>query len=170
MTKALLEDAFRHHVWATLRLIDACLLVSPAQLRTAVPGTYGSILQTMRHLDEDDAWHLFTMTADRATLIDESQMGLTELRAAMERNGAAWSRLLGEHLDPDAVLREVDEGDGYQRDAPLGIRLAEALHHGTEHRSQICTALTVLSVKPPSIDAWSFGVEDGRIVEVFPSP
>jgi uncharacterized damage-inducible protein DinB len=48
----------------------------------------------------------------------------------------------------------------------MGIRLAQALHHGTDHRSQICTALTSLSVEPPLIDVWDFGWEDGRVVEI----
>ena len=58
MSKSLIEDAFAHHVWATLRLIDACLALSDAQLATAVPGTYGSILQTMRHLVGADSFDL----------------------------------------------------------------------------------------------------------------
>jgi uncharacterized damage-inducible protein DinB len=169
MSSSLLEDAFAHHVWATLRLVDACLPLSPVQLRTTVPGTYGSILETMRHLVGGDGGYLFYITGDRARLIDEDQMDLSELRAAMESNDAAWSSLLGEDLDPDAVLKEVDEDDGYERDAPMGIRLAQALHHGTDHRSQICTALTTLGVEPPDIDVWDFGLQTGRVVEVPPT-
>lgn len=96
-------------------------------------------------------------------------MGLHELRASMDTNGAAWSRLLQQNLDPDAVLKEVDEDDGYQKHAPIGIRLAQALHHGTDHRSQVCTALTTLGVQPPAIDAWDFGLQNGRVVEIQPS-
>jgi hypothetical protein len=58
MTRSDLSDAFAHHVWATLRLLDVCQELGPEQLETAVPGTYGSILDTMRHLvaaDERDA-------------------------------------------------------------------------------------------------------------------
>ena len=169
MSRSLLGDAFAHHVWATLRLVDACLALSPEQLGSAAPGTYGSILETLRHLVGGDSGYLFVTSGERTLLIDEDHMGLPELRAAMERNGAGWSRLLEGDLDPDAVLKEVDDDDGYQRDAPLGIRLAQALHHGTDHRSQICTALTTLGLEPPAIDVWDFGVQDGRIVEVLPA-
>lgn len=55
MSGSLLTDAFAPHVWATLRLIDTCLALSPEQLETGVPGTSGSILDTMRHL-VGDAW------------------------------------------------------------------------------------------------------------------
>ena len=49
MSNSLMGDAFAHHVWATLRVIDVCLELSPEQLETTVPGTYGSILDTVRH-------------------------------------------------------------------------------------------------------------------------
>ncbi len=170
MSRSLLEDPFAHHTWATLRLIDASLALSPEQLGTAVPGTYGSVLETTRHLVGGDSWYLFTTTGQRTHLIDEDHMDLAELRAAMEGHGAAWSRLLAQDLDPDAVLGEVDDDDGYEKHAPMGIRLAQALHHGTDHRSQICTALTTLGVEPPAIDVWDFGLQDGRVVEIPPTP
>ena len=50
----------------------------------------------------------------------------------------------------------------------MGIRLAQAIHHGTDHRSQICTALTMLGIEPPFIDVWAFGAETGRVVEFSP--
>jgi uncharacterized damage-inducible protein DinB len=168
MSGSLLGDAFAHHVWATLRLIDACLELSPQQLETAVQGTYGSILSTMRHLVGSDSWYLFDISGDRARRIDEGRMDLPELRAAMETDGAAWTEFLSRDPDPDAVSREVDEDDGYERDATIGVRLAQALHHGTDHRSQVCTALTTLGVEPPSIDVWEFGIRSGRVVDYPP--
>jgi len=164
----LLEDAFAHHVWATLRLVDVCLGLSPEQLGTSVPGTYGSILETMRHLVGADSSYLFVTSGERTPRIDEDHMALPELRAAMEGHGAAWSRVLGEDLDPDAVLvRRRD--DGSETHAPMGIRLAQALHHGTDHRSQICTALTTLGVEPPAVDVWDFCDQAGRLVEFPPT-
>jgi uncharacterized damage-inducible protein DinB len=168
MSRSVLEDAFGHHVWATLRVVDACLALTPDQLGIAIPGTYGPILETARHLVGADSSYLFVTTGGRTALIDEDHMGLPELLAAMEGNGAGWSRLMKEELDPDAVLvRRRD--DGSETHAPMSIRLAQALHHGTDHRSQICTALTTLGVEPPAIDVWDFGLQDGRVVEVPPT-
>ena len=53
MTSSVLDDAFAHHTWATGRLIEACQALSPEQLDSTVPGTYGSIIATMRHLVGD---------------------------------------------------------------------------------------------------------------------
>jgi uncharacterized damage-inducible protein DinB len=166
----MLVDAFAHHVWATTRLIDACLALNAKQLATTVPGTYGWIIETMRHLVEGDSDYLSIMTGDRAQRIETKHMDLPELRVVMENDGALWSGLLAHDLDPDAMVKEVDDDDGYERDAAIGIRLAQALTHGTDHRSQICTALTALGVEPPGIDAWTYGLQAGRVVEVLPTP
>ena len=168
MSRSVLEDAFGHHVWATLRLVDACLRLTPEQLGTAVPGTYGPILETVRHLVGSDSSYLFAMTGGRTSLIDEDHMDLPQLWAAMESHGADWSWLLTQDFDPDAVtVRRRD--DGSETHAPMGIRLAQALHHGTDHRSQICTILTTLGVEPPGIDVWDFAGQDGRVVELPPT-
>jgi uncharacterized damage-inducible protein DinB len=169
MSSSSLDDAFAHHVWATMRLIDACLPLTPEQLETAVPGTYGSIIGTMRHLVGGDSDYLSILTGDRADLVDADEVDLPELRVAMGNNGVLWLELLAKDLDPDAMVHEVDEHDGYERDATVGVRLAQALHHGTDHRSQICTALTALGVEPPGIDVWNYGLQAGRIVETLPS-
>src|SRR5512140_3235403 len=109
MSRSLLDDSFEHHVWATLRLIDACLALTPEQLETPVPGTYGSILATMRHLVGADSWYLSAITDDRAFEIDEAEMGLPELRTVMEADGPAWSALLAGNPDPEAVVLDVDD-------------------------------------------------------------
>jgi uncharacterized damage-inducible protein DinB len=165
---SVMGDAFAHHVWATLRVIDECLALNPEQLETAVPGTYGSILDTVRHTVGADSSYLFVLSGGLTPLIDEDHMELPELRAVIESHGAAWSGVLRDDLDPDAVL-ERHRDDGSETHAPLSIRLAQALHHGTDHRSQICTALTTLGVEPPAIDVWDFGWQDGRVVEIPPT-
>ncbi len=168
MSRSPLADAFAHHAWATVRLIDSCLELSPSQLATAVPGTYGSILDTLRHLVGADCGYLSTVTGGLVARIDEARMDLPALRAVMERNGAAWSTFVARDLDPDDILvRRRDDGSEVR--APLGIRLAQALHHGTDHRSQVCTALTTLGIEPPEIDAWAYAWQDGRLVETPPT-
>jgi uncharacterized damage-inducible protein DinB len=168
MNGSLLEDAFGHHVWATIRLIDACDGLSPAQLESPVPGTYGSVIDTLRHTVGADAGYLFTISNGRYAEIDEDAFDLPMLRQAMLANGPAWAELLAGDLDPAAtVVRHRD--DGSTSSAPLTIRLAQALHHGTDHRSQVCTALTNLGIEPPSIDAWDYAFKDGRLSDTPPT-
>ena len=168
MTPSLLADAFGHHVWATLRLLDTCTELDERQLAASVPGTYGSILDTLRHLVASDASYLAVVTQGGTAPIDASEMDVAALRAAMVERAPRWRSFIAGNLDPEAILVR-HRPDGSESHAPLGIRLAQALHHGSDHRSQVCTALTTLGLEPPAIDVWDFGVQEGRVVNV-PAP
>ena len=124
MARSLIDDAFAYHAWATLRLIDACAGLTPEQLATAAPATFGSIIETLRHIVGADAFDLGVARGEVSPDVDADHLDLPELRAMMEASGAGWLALVRETPDPEAVLREIDPGDGYQRDAPMGIRLA----------------------------------------------
>ncbi len=169
MATSLLEAAFAHHVWATTRLIDACLDLPVEELETSVAGTRGPMLDTLRHLVLSDSFDLFTLTGDPAFDVDDEGMTLAEARVVIERNGSGWTDYISRSPDADEMVHEVDKTDGYQRWAPVGFRLAGVLDHGTDHRSQVCTALTSIGVTPPKIDVLDFGLDSGRIVEKWPA-
>jgi uncharacterized damage-inducible protein DinB len=165
MSGSLMDEAFAHHIWATLRLIDACLPLSPEQLEAGAAGTYGSVLSTLRHIVESDSFDLSVVSDEKIAEVDEDSIGLAELRTVTVDAGAAWSRLLATDPDPGAVLLEKD--DDFERLASIGIRLAQALDHGSEHRSQVCTILTSMGVQPPKIDVFDFGLENGTVTEKY---
>jgi uncharacterized damage-inducible protein DinB len=168
VTTSPLRDAFAHHVWATLRVLDACAALSPGQLETTVPGTYGSIIGTLRHTIGADSWYLFRTSGERTTPIpdgDEEHMDLAALRTAMEGHAAVWPSVVAGEVDGDTVIVGRAD-DGSESHATMGIRLAQALHHGSDHRSQVCTALTALGIEPPDIGVWEYGDEHGRVTRV----
>jgi uncharacterized damage-inducible protein DinB len=160
VTASLLDDAFAHHVWATERLIDACKDLTPEQLSTPAPGIYGSILDTFRHLVSTDCWYL-TFFRDEPQRVEEgAEASLDELRSAIMINGKDWMELLAGGLDGETDV--VEYGEGWNFHSPTGFRLAQVVQHGTDHRSQICTALTSFGVEPPAIDLWAYGEATGR--------
>ena len=164
MTTPILADAFGHHIWATLRIIDACAALDPAQLETNAPGTYGPIIDTLRHLVGADCGYLFALTDGRTAEVEEDRMDLAALRSVIKANAAEWTAVLAAATDPELdVVRHRD--DGTDSHAPTCVRLAQAIHHGTDHRSQICTALTSLGVTPPEIDVWDYADSQGRLTE-----
>ena len=161
MTATLLDDAIGHHIWATEKLIGTCSLLSRAQLRTPVPGTYGSIQDTLGHLVGTDGWYLTFFRPERPNPIGEDpSLGLADFRAANIANGELWTEILAARPKPEADMPE--QGDGWIFHAPTAFRLAQVVHHGTDHRSQICTALTHLGLEPPEIDVWAYGEATGR--------
>jgi uncharacterized damage-inducible protein DinB len=167
MNTSLLRVAFDHHAWANARLLDVCATLTPDQLETTVPGTYGSIVATLRHTVGADVAYLDLLAPGTAPMLDEEVATLADLRVAADAVGRAWSALLDGDLDADAfVVRRRDVGS--ESHAPLGIRLAQAVHHGADHRSQVCTALTTLGIEPPEIDVWAYAQATGRLRQVPP--
>lgn len=160
MTTSLLDDAIAHHIWATERLIDVCQALTPDQLATPAPGTYGSILDTLRHLVSTDCWYVTFFREGPQRIEEGAEASLDELRAAITANGKDWMELLASGLDGEADI--VEHGDGWNFHSPMGFRMAQVIHHGTDHRSQICTALTSFGVEPPAIDLWAYGEATGR--------
>ena len=161
MPKSILTHAFAHHAWATDRILDACAPLGAAELMAPVPGTYGPIIAMLHHIVDADAFYLRVLTGrDDFVYIDEnSRFDVDELRAFSQQHWAAYDELLSADLDPDTDV--VEHGDGFEFHAPLGIRLGQVLHHGTDHRSQICTALTGMGITPPLIDLWDYAEAKG---------
>ena len=169
MAKSILSDAFEHHLWANERILDACAELSEEQLTSPVPGTYGPIIDTLRHLVQADSFYLWVDRGSQGERIHpDDRLTLGELRAANDRHAASYRDLLARDLDPDEDV--PDHGDGGDFVAKQGIRLAQIVHHGSDHRSQICTGLTALGIQPPDIDLWAYGAVTGRTWEVVTTP
>jgi uncharacterized damage-inducible protein DinB len=167
MSISAFKDAIEHHIWATEVVIDACAKLSPAQLEAPCVGTFGPIIETLRHLVQADSWYLFVITKGQVKSIDEdAKLTLAQLKAAMWSHAEAWRALLTDDPDAEADTVVAEEGDGWEFHAPLGFRLAQVVHHGTDHRSQIATALTSLEIQPPEIDLWAYGDVRGRTREI----
>jgi uncharacterized damage-inducible protein DinB len=168
MTARLLDDAFGHHTWASLELMDACAALDEHQLRTGTIGVYGSIIETLRHLVGSDCSYLRVTSGQEHDAVDVETADLAALRGEMAAHSAAWADLLGRELDADEWLVR-HRPDGSETHATVGIRLAQALHHGTDHRSQICTILTNLGVEPPQIAVWDYGLTHDRTTRTEPN-
>ena len=154
----MLREGFRHHSWATEQLLERCGTLTDEELTQHIPAIYGSTLDTVRHLVDADNWYLFCLSEGDLGIedFDADDLPLAEVRPVAAANAAGWEALLRRDLDPDADL-VVTRKDGSRRHATNGIRLAQVLHHGSDHRSQICTALTTLGYPPPEFDVWEYG-------------
>jgi uncharacterized damage-inducible protein DinB len=103
---------------------------------------------------------------------DQTSMSVADMRSVMEQNAGAWPLAYGAArdpaLDPDVMIVRNRE-DGSSSRAPLGIRLNQVLQHGTDHRSQVCTALTTLGIEPPELDLWAYAWSKGWLTETEPA-
>src|SRR6185437_5459681 len=102
MTKSILTDAFGHHIWANQLILDACAELTPDQLATPVPGTYGSIASTLRHLIQADSFYLWVQNGSTGPMIrGENSLSIAELRDANDRHAERYRAILDGPQDPD---------------------------------------------------------------------
>jgi len=150
----------RHDVWATQRLIERCRSLRDEELDLATPGTYGTIRRMLTHIVRADEGYLQRLDilseprieeADTTTL-DEISRHLATVRIGIERLFAQ------KDFDPDRRM--------HSRDVELEpwILIAQFSHHGSDHRSQVCTTLSTHGLEVPELDVWAYGDAEGVIV------
>ena len=162
----MLAQGLAHHPWATEQLLDRCAALSDEELMRHIPAIYGSTLDTVRHLVDADNWYLRCISGGDLGIddFDADDLRFADLRPVATATAAGWVEIVARGLDPDADI-VVHRADGRITHATVGIRLAQVLHHGSDHRSQICTALTVLGHEPPEFDVWAYGETVGLVRE-----
>src|SRR5207249_848941 len=133
MNGALLE-LYRHKTWATLRLIEHCQSLDDETLDATIPGTYGTIRDTFRHLVRGEEGYFRSVTGERLSepLPSEGTIPLSELAERLRRLGPRWESLTEDTRDPN---REVSSNDGWR--FPAWVAMAQAIHHADDHRTHI---------------------------------
>ena len=151
-----LRALFQHHAWATLRLIDHCAGLPPEQLESTVPGTPGAIALTLRHLVAADQRYLRDMDGQEpGIVIRESVVAtLDVLRAAAELQAARWLALVDEAPELDVTL-SAQHGDPEVMHGEDLIFL-QAIHHGNDDRTHVCTILGALGLEVPELSGWEY--------------
>jgi uncharacterized damage-inducible protein DinB len=149
-----LADFFEYNLWANMRLLDACEVLSDAQLAATTPGVYGSIRQTLFHMfgSEESYARDFTRTVSTPQLWEMTDFpGFTELRRRAELSGKELITIA-----ETAHLRQIFSLDGGTYKCEAIIVLMQALTHAVDHRSQIATFLSVKGIEPPRMDCWGY--------------
>jgi uncharacterized damage-inducible protein DinB len=158
-----LIDAFRHNAWATRQVIAACQGLSDEQLQSTAIGVFGSIIDTLRHIVRSETSYQARLMGEEPSWdrrADDSP-GLGTLAARNDELAARWERFLENPFDAERTF-VIPWEDGQDYDVPAGVVLVQALHHGNEHRSQICTILTMIGATPPELGVWEFAEDTGR--------
>jgi uncharacterized damage-inducible protein DinB len=151
-----LRELFRHHAWATLTLIDFCLGLPLQLLHEVVPSTDRAILNTLGHLVGSDQRYLEALTGQppKSPILPGEAPALADLRLRFEAQTRGWETLLDRVAELDVTL----PARGSWPDMPhaQNVILLQAIQHSNDHRTQICTALSLLGQVSPDIDGWSY--------------
>lgn len=151
-----LETLFRHNLWANLRLLEVCAALNPDQLETSAVGTYGSIVETLRHIAHAERSYFARISTGQPFSRPDDAQPLSF--AEMEE----WLRISGEGLvEWASKVRPTDGVDLMWRDersvqVPKAVILTQAINHATEHRAQIMAILTQLDIEHPDLSSWSY--------------
>ncbi len=162
MTSAsdVLRDGFAHHLWATRRLLETLESLGDAQLDAEISGTYGSIARTITHLiDADDRYLQRLAAVDVPPYVDHGAQSVATLRERLDDHEPRWAGML-ERLDAGTLAARVDRGEDGVFDPAETLLLLQALHHGNDHRTQICSTLGALGLDVPDLDVWSYWAEE----------
>jgi len=155
----LLRAMFAHHLWATEKLIDRLDGLPPEQLDVSVPGTYGSTIDTLTHLIDADARYLLRLRDPSPPPAGDDRTGvpLATLRAEVGEHRLRWDEALDEleRGELHAAIRNHQSGFPDTDDAE-GLLLLQAIHHGDDHRTQICSTLGALGAEVPELDGWEY--------------
>jgi hypothetical protein len=163
----ILSEAFRYNRWANLRLMDACANLSADQLQLAAPGTYGTIRDTLQHLAAAEQRYVMQLGGGKAELGERDEFpGIARLGELVSRTGDELLAI-AERMRPGATFERDFRGQPTQVASP--VVAIQALHHGNDHRTHVCTILGQNEIEVPAIDVWAFGLDGGFIVPVGPS-
>lgn len=127
-------------------------------------GVYGSIIQTFRHYIRSESGYFRRLTGFEAEWLraENDQPDIAELARRNDEMEQRWLTYLETPFDAEAV-HVSNWWDGTVRDVPAGVILAQAIHHGSDHRSQICTMLTVAGIELPDMGLWDWAEASGRV-------
>jgi uncharacterized damage-inducible protein DinB len=157
---------FRHKTWATLRLIEYCQGLEAEHLDAAIPGSYGTIRQTLRHIVGADEGYFSILTREpfptreaaaafvNADPLPEGPVPFDVLAERIRRLGPRWEELAE---DADLAGREVTSTDGWRW--PAAVILGQAIHHAADHRTHIMSILGARGLElpgPNDLDLWGY--------------
>lgn len=149
-----LVQALSYNRWANLKLLDVCAELSAEQLELSSPGTYGSIAATWQHLLAAEQRYLRRLTGFEPQVSEKDPFpGIAKLREQAVRSGDALIGAVG-RFDPDAT------SPAGENQVKHWLVMTQAIHHGNDHRTHICSILGQNGLSYGDLDVWAFGVDN----------
>ena len=159
----LVEDFYRQNEWANLRLIEICRGLTDEQLDAVAPGGYGSIRATLLHLIDGETTYVRRLGGSPATVVPslgDGWPGFAVLTDVVRATATA--------LTERALTLGGTTVIGERFAIEANVLLVQAINHSTDHRSQICSMLSILGALPSTgddgqalLDAWSWSDANG---------
>ncbi len=157
---AMAVEFLYYNRWANLHLIDACSRLTPGQLASSAPGTYGSIYATLEHIIQAEARYYKRLSGINLEppFSWEDQPPLSEIQPYAERVSSALVEAAAQMQITDSFPRDwEDQGwEGRSSRYKSVAMLIQVVNHGVEHRTNITTILSQQGIQPPDLDGWEY--------------
>ncbi|MGA2512822.1 MAG: DinB family protein [Candidatus Limnocylindrales bacterium] len=157
-----LGEAFQHHTWATEQLIRHLRRLPEAALTASAAGVYGEVLATLSHLLAADGRYLGYLegTPPPRSSGPDPVRSLDELADQLRDQAVRWRVVLPGIEELDVTLQA--RGDRPELPHATNLIVVQALQHGNDHRTQICTVLSAAGYPTPDLDAWVYWMDRRR--------
>lgn len=163
----ILLEAFRYNKWANLHLLDVCASFKDEQLEMTAPGTYGTIASTFFHLLAAEQRYIKRLGGSEPRISERNAFpGLAALRAEAVRSGDELIEIVPRIKSDDAHEATFQDGRFMLHS---GVVVIQALHHGNDHRTHICTILGHNGLTYGDMDVWAYGDATGAMVPIAAS-
>ena len=159
-------EAFRYNRWANLHLLDVCAKLSDDQLQLTAPGTYGTIAATFLHLLAAEQRYLRRLAGTKPEISEREPAPAPTMTVLREHAARSGDQLIeaARRITPEDTIDE--ERDGRLTRLHLGVVIIQALHHGNDHRTHVCTILGQHDIAYGDMDVWAYGTSIGAIAQI----
>jgi len=150
-----LAELTRYNNWANQQVLAACQNLSEDQLAATLPGSYGTLRETLQHIIEGEEFYVQLLTGRRPQppFQWEAKPDVAEMRDYDNQVGDAIVEAL-QHIRPLDLIHEEDQGKTIHYQA-LAVFI-QIINHGVEHRTNITTILSAEQHTPPAVDGWGY--------------
>lgn len=157
-----LVEAFRYHRWANLHLLEVCAKLPEKKLQLTSPGTYGTVAATLQHLVNSERRYLWRLDGAKGRFSVRHRFpGIAALSDQAARSGEGLIEAAGRITGDDALVTKFGRGTFRVQ---LAVILIQALHHGNDHRTHVCTILGSHGIPYGDMDVWAYGEATGALV------
>jgi uncharacterized damage-inducible protein DinB len=144
-----LHRILAYNSWATETLIEFCA-ATPGCLSLTAGGTLGPIERALTHLVSSEQFYLRDLTGEDPPIWIESKIvSLEELAARTAENASRWIAYLDTGTDPEEAFETSWRGRAVH--IVRWGSLTQAIVHGVEHRTHVCTILGANGIEPPDL-------------------
>lgn len=150
-----LIEFIHYNQWANQQLLAVCMELDEALLSVKIPGTYGSILDTFRHLLRAEASFLQRIHGTAPQPAFDWDEGPSPAQLAVFADQVA-EAFLGtvRTISPTETVHE--ENDEWTFDYQARLIFMSLAYHGIAHRTDITTFLTSEGLDVPELDIWGY--------------